>query len=377
MNVSMRIESLTFLRFIAAILIVFFHFGRGTYLAEYAKPFIGSSGPTMVIFFFVLSGFVTMVSQFNKCNQTVTGYYAGRVARIVPLYVLALLLVVFFEYGSRKLNITSFLLSITLLQSWFPPYPLSLNFPSWAISVQAFFYISFPIILLIIRWSRISPVKFIIYAVFIYIFSQVILSNLSIIKSHNGDPAVLHDLINYFPLSHYSSFLLGVASGYIYVKYPEKFRKTGFLPLILLIISFSLIYINIQYPGKIAKIITSFAGLDINALLFSLLILSVAYSKNIITSILALPIFVILGESSYALYIFQKPALLFYKTYIFSHLNLSSDGHYYTYLSMLIILSVIIFNFIEKPCKQIVLKIYTVITTNFSRVKIFPDNKEA
>ena len=372
MKRTMRIESLTFLRFIAAILIIFFHFGRNTYLAQHANPFIGLSGPTMVVFFFVLSGFVMMVSQYNKFEQTLTSYYVRRIARIVPLYVIALLLVVFFEYGTKRFTPTAFLLCVTLLQAWFPPYPLALNFPSWAISVQAFFYLVFPVILLIVRSSRISQLKFFIYSLLIYIFTQYILSNLILINSYMGNNAILHDLIYYFPISHFCSFLLGVACGYIYVKNYENFHNAGFWPLVLLIISFSLTYINIQYPGKITSLISiSHVSLDINAILFALLILSVAYSRNIITNILSLSIFVILGDSSYALYIFQKPVFQIYRNYISSYLHLSNDGHFYTYLAMLIALSVLMYYFIEKPCKNLLLKFYTIISVKFSHAPLF------
>ncbi|MBT3880231.1 MAG: hypothetical protein HON76_21990 [Candidatus Scalindua sp.] len=58
----MRVEILTFFRFIAAVIVVIFHFGRD------ATGFSGVliAGPQMVTFFLVLSGFVMTLSYLNK-----------------------------------------------------------------------------------------------------------------------------------------------------------------------------------------------------------------------------------------------------------------------------------------------------------------------
>ena len=77
-----RIESLTFLRFVAAFIVVVFHFGRSTGLAQIARPAI-ISGPQMVTFFFVLSGFVLMVAYYPR-NVTSATFYLARFARIAP-----------------------------------------------------------------------------------------------------------------------------------------------------------------------------------------------------------------------------------------------------------------------------------------------------
>ena len=61
----MRIEELTFLRFVAAAIVVIFHYGQE------ATGFSGAltSGPEMVTFFFVLSGFFLIFKKFRNLHQ--------------------------------------------------------------------------------------------------------------------------------------------------------------------------------------------------------------------------------------------------------------------------------------------------------------------
>lgn len=61
----MRVESLTFFRFIAAFIVVIFHFGTGTWFTKIFGRFV-TAGPQMVSFFFVLSGFIMLLSQINS-----------------------------------------------------------------------------------------------------------------------------------------------------------------------------------------------------------------------------------------------------------------------------------------------------------------------
>ena len=119
----MRVESLTFFRFIAAFIVVIFHFGAGTWFTKIFGRFV-TAGPEMVSFFFVLSGFVMIISQINKVNFCTKKYYYGRIARIFPVYLIGLLIILPFKYYINPISHnTSLFLSVTFLQSWVSPYP--------------------------------------------------------------------------------------------------------------------------------------------------------------------------------------------------------------------------------------------------------------
>jgi peptidoglycan/LPS O-acetylase OafA/YrhL len=359
-NDKMRVESLTIFRFIAALIVVVFHFGRNTELAQFAFPFL-ISGPQMVTFFFALSGFVMMISHYNRKDESLRNYYVARIARIAPLYFVALFLMVYFvinDFGTGRNNLTGLLLSATFLQSWFSPYPLSFNDPAWSLSVEALFYLCFPLILFIVKKSHISPVKFALMALVVYIFTQLLLSNWMPEQLNYEYKKASFDIIYYFPMSHFCSFLLGVAGGYLHCSYPERFNRKGLLSFMIMLIVMYITYYLLQYPYQIRQFFghpvayeSSFYGL-----MFIVFILAVAQSNNILTKVLSMRFLVLLGESSYALYILQKPMHIVYKKYIATHIDISQNNHFYLYLSLLIILSILSFYVIEKPAKTMIIK---------------------
>ena len=152
----MRIEELTFFRFLAAAIVVIFHFGGEiTGLSG-----VLTSGPEMVTFLFVLSGFVMGIAYLNKDIST-SRYLWARVSRILPVYLLALVMVVSsYAISNNEINLVSLALNLTLLQSWVSPHPLSLNHPGWSLSVEAFFYFSFPFILYLIKKYSLPSASF-------------------------------------------------------------------------------------------------------------------------------------------------------------------------------------------------------------------------
>ncbi len=366
----MRIEALTFFRFLAAFIVVVYHYGKKTKLAEYLGPFI-TSGAHMVTFFFVLSGFVLMISHYNRVNESLRSYYVSRVSRIAPVYFMALFIMVYYRYGMGHNNPASLLLSITFLQAWFTPYPLSLNGPGWSLSVEAFFYLTFPLIIFIIRNSHIKPITLCVIAVVFYGFTQAILSNLLSVDFYDGFSSASHDLIYYFPLSHYCSFILGVSGGYIYVHNKNLFLKEGAFPLFIMLAAIYISYYFLQNPSAIYKLgIFQVYGTGVYALLFLITILGVSYSKSFITKIMSMPFFVLLGESSYALYILQTPVYVIYTKHISDFSNNDINKDFIQYFLILAASSIITFQLIEKPGKSLILRLNSFFTS------LLPDNKE-
>ncbi len=136
-------RQLTVTRFFAALTIIFFRFGRSIYPLNQIGPFI-FAGPVWVTFFFVLSGFVMTIAY----PQVETfGYWKARLARIYPMYVLALLLFLIITTATNGWwDWHSVVLHLDLLQAWVPAEALGLNSPAWAVSVEAFLYICFPLL---------------------------------------------------------------------------------------------------------------------------------------------------------------------------------------------------------------------------------------
>jgi peptidoglycan/LPS O-acetylase OafA/YrhL len=152
------LESLTGLRFVAA---------GGVLLDHTHSFFIGTAvfgplGVEGVSFFFMLSGFVLT---WSCADLSVREYARRRFARIYPIYALAVLLsfavlalwsnahAVQDLGGQTPLDTVRMLL---LVQMWVPGNLTSgIDGPTWTLSVEAFFYLLFP---LLVAWCRrLSP----------------------------------------------------------------------------------------------------------------------------------------------------------------------------------------------------------------------------
>lgn len=104
----------------------------------------------MVIFFFTLSGFVMIISHFNKKDETAFQFYKLRLARIYPLYLLALLVML-----NSNTKFVDIVLCILLVQAFVPGHCLAINVPAWSLSAETFYYLLFPFLL---KYYRKSPV---------------------------------------------------------------------------------------------------------------------------------------------------------------------------------------------------------------------------
>lgn len=93
----MRIQQLTFTRFIAAFLIVAYHFGKIVYpfSIPVLKPLVDNLN-VLVSYFFILSGFVLAVSTFQGMSEGKTiqlrTFLRPRLARLYPMFLFALIL---------------------------------------------------------------------------------------------------------------------------------------------------------------------------------------------------------------------------------------------------------------------------------------------
>lgn len=152
------LPALSGLRFFLAAHVLFFHF---------APRFLGGSafgrnlllaGSSSIAGFFLLSGFIlTYAHVFNadRLDQPVGEFWLARSLRIYPAYFLAFLLSAPFALVQLRHSGFSFRvlvkmgLFLSLLQTWVPGLWRYWNYPAWSLSVEAFFYAMFP---LLVTW---------------------------------------------------------------------------------------------------------------------------------------------------------------------------------------------------------------------------------
>ena len=137
-----RVNALTATRAVAALMVVIHHFG-GSVFPFNKLPAIFRNGNIAVSYFFVLSGFVLFISYYRQ-QPAYGNYIKRRIGRIVPVYLLALLLSISLAFGFDHYTLSGesvkqVVFSTLLLQAFIPSYPLTLNGPGWTISVEMFF----------------------------------------------------------------------------------------------------------------------------------------------------------------------------------------------------------------------------------------------
>jgi len=354
---NLRFEALNVFRFVAAIIIILFHlnFPRDIVYKNinFHIPTILFAGPCMVTFFFVLSGFVMTIAYYNQSNDLLLSrnYWLNRVSRIYPVYILALLLTII-VLGVNHVD-PALIFNLVLLQAWFPHYIYALNGPGWALSVEAFFYVSFPLALFYLRKKDHYPYHLILIALSFWVLTQTVLTALLNSSLYGGVYSDLHEYIYHSPLPHLSSFLLGIAGGYLIIKRQNLLRLPEYISFglffsVIIIGSYMIGNWNQQIIGVHIPANASFFGP-----LFLLFILSTAMINNTyLGRILSNRLFLILGASSYALYILQYPIHeLLYKS-IFPISGISEGRNMCIFLVIEIILSIITFYIIERPVKR-------------------------
>jgi peptidoglycan/LPS O-acetylase OafA/YrhL len=365
LNTSNKLDSLTFLRFIAAISVVIYHFGSQTIFYQ-LLPAILKAGPLMVTFFFVLSGFVISIAHVNK-PLSIGSFYLNRIARIFPAYLLALVLYTT-TVGSSFLG-ADFLLPLSLLQAWIPGDALRGNAPGWSVSVEMFFYAVAPALIFLSSKQYASNWrKWFTYSSAIWLIGLACVTLMAQKPFYGGYPSPTHDIVFYFPLSHASSFLLGFAGGIAYKNgfLKNKFSNTSLAAALFIFMAiineiwFQAVLIDRTNPTYKMPYSSGFFALP-----FLVIIYLCAITEKTLSNIFKFPAITLLGEASYAIYIFQMPIALAVNKYIPESASFSPNIKFGLYFTILLTVSVVSYKLIEAPVTRAIRKKY-------SRVSLSP-----
>lgn len=346
----MRIEQLTFTRFLAALSIVIFHYGKGSFLFnnQYIS-FIFQQANVGVSYFFILSGFVMIIAYGSRDNINFMEYIKNRLARIYPVYLLAIFLILGASLFKNS-NYSDLLLNILMIQSWIPQKALTINLPGWSLSVELFFYIAFPILMNKI-YSKLKLKINAIWIISFWLISQIIFHLI-----FYGTLKIPHYTtldMYYHPLMHFNEFLIGNLTGLFFLKNLKNHQK-NYLPIIVIILL--LLILLLRFP----------IGLDFHngllAILFVPLIVLISLSNDRITEIFSRSKFIFLGEISFGLYILQAPVWIIFSDYRLEKyfgLHKESDFTFSFFIRLLILitLSTVSYLYFEKPIRNIIKKL--------------------
>ena len=296
---SGHLPALTGLRFFLALWVIVGHLvGKGHVLEPIAQMLPGPlaaimrAGYLAVPTFFVLSGFVlarTYAStEWNPRNCW--KYLVGRFARVYPVYLLSLLIVLPFIVKAKD-QPKGWLVAmhLTLTQGWFVGhYTAGWNTPAWTLSCEMFFYAVFPLLIVPMRawgWVRTAAA-----AVAACVLTQAMWAM--------GIPDLLK------PVIHLSDFLMGIAVARVFDLLAE--RTQALTGKWLYGIGFLGSAAMIGYPQYLPK------AIPLNTLLRpmnAMLLLGLGLGGGWIARALSGRLVVYLGKASYGMYILHIPIL--------------------------------------------------------------------
>jgi peptidoglycan/LPS O-acetylase OafA/YrhL len=342
------LPALTSLRFFAALIVVIFHYDRKLELFSYGLAHFGYEA---VAFFFILSGFILtyvhaeLPSKIHRLNVDTRTFMAARLARIVPAYLLALMISApfFFSGAIRSQFVPPSIMVAALLvplmaQAWFPPAALLWNGPAWSLSNELFFYLLYPAI-----WSSTRRVS----GYFLFLVAYCAIVVVEIVRANLADGSVTMENFNaYFPIMNLPQFVLGIGLASIFLSKPkwspfvhELLLGCG-LAITILLIAFKE---DTPLPGSTA----------ILSLAFMLMIFGAAGAKGLLSRLLSNPALVFLGEASYALYILHVPIWMWWyrlnHVYFGYHTRPAVDFALYIFTLMCAVS--IVYIYVERPAR--------------------------
>jgi peptidoglycan/LPS O-acetylase OafA/YrhL len=324
------LPSLTGLRFFAAFLILV---GHGTPMMLKLTP-----NPQLLInvtdcflevgmeLFFVLSGFVIHYNYAAVGHlpqpRNLAKFYIARFARIYPLYILFLTLMLVLNGGA--LRALWFYLGLT--QSWVyiiirgvPLIGHLSSFITWSISTEWFFYCLYPIVAWLLTRTRhrltaalvltALALLGLVLVVFIFLHDQEVNAFAQAVWGKPGDSFFIW-LVAFSPVGRLPPFLIGVATAHIFITgyhqpVGETERRLGIV-LLTLALACAISMCGAQSVGN--RYVSSIA-LFVYSLSIAVIIFCCARYRSLFSRILSVPLLIVCGDASYSIYLFHQTIL--------------------------------------------------------------------
>ncbi|MEO6750043.1 MAG: acyltransferase, partial [Casimicrobiaceae bacterium] len=313
-----RLRSLTFLRFVAAVMVVGVHTaGSFGFTADSERQPLQLALSSSVSFFFLLSGFLLTWNYGARLASGWQGdYFRARIARIFPLYLCVLfamaLLDPVFAHGWRDpAQLGFFPLHVLLVQSWWPVSMASVGIfigPSWSLSTEWAFYLAFPLLLVALqshpRWLALGVVG---CALLMVTFAHQMAPAL-------GPSSALFEAIQ--PFARLPEFVLGMWLG-------DRLRRgegaaigargaRAEFAAFALVIAWLYFHERIVHPAlAVSPYLYDWLKHTGAAPVWALAIATMARSSGPLARTFRRPAFVMLGEMSFAVFLIHLPLLRF------------------------------------------------------------------
>jgi len=346
-----RLDALTGLRFLAAIGVVAFHYWHDQLNFMGRLPFVvaGFSGVSL---FFVLSGFVLGYNYLDRAKTIrPLAFYWARFARIYPVYILGAVVAgaYIWRHEGGLVAVPQFFFSLPLVQAWMGKRALDGNGVGWSLSVEALFYAIFPVIAL--RFAKLDSrgaMRAVLWSSAVALVPQLVACVVAVPHTGLNTNDDLGSLFKFFPLFHVPEFTAGVALA----RYQSLRRKEE--PVwrsdVLFLAGIGAVWLLAATPWKLPWPLMFTGGL---VLPFCLVIHALSSRLGFFVRVLGSKPMILLGESSYALYILHVPIFWYFSRYL-------PNPRYVALLA--VVLSVVVFLFFERPMRNWLMRLQSKVT---------------
>ena len=306
-----HIKVLDGIRALAIIIIVWFHFWQQSWIFHHigniSLDFIPRYGYLLVDMMILLSSFCLFLPYarsmiYHDDVPNTKTFYHKRLVRILPSYLLSMVIAIIFLIISNKNISMSFFLKDTLthmffVHNLFRDTLVSTNYMAvlWTVALEVQFYLIFPYL----------AKKFMKHPIITYLVMMSIGITSTIIFHFISNDSNISLLVNN-PLTFFMVYANGMMGCYLYVKYTKNKKRNTIKDLIFTFISISCIFIY--------KYLCSTISLDLQRWQIDYrLLLSILFTIFIISSILSIKYYRFLLENKLMKFI----AVISFNLYIY------------------------------------------------------------
>jgi peptidoglycan/LPS O-acetylase OafA/YrhL len=347
------------LRGFAIIFVIYHHvFGGFTYPGWYSfyfsqfnleiYPFTYlSNGWIGVNLFFILSGLVLYIPYKNDTRkmrsfQDITGFYRHRAMRLLPLYYISLLIMVFLNgrmaidslTPERLLYMATFTFGFTK-DLWFPKY----NPVLWSLAVEFWFCMLFPFFIILAK--RFGIYRVLLFALGLSLAARFIGVYVPFFETQNSAyQGYLKDSL----LGRLDDFVLGMFIGHIYISGKEgsvKFLRAFGIPLGLALLFIGCQLWDYKFLGQLPNYLVPFLNNIIQAGFLAIIISVMSFEKCTLKAFFTNYPIQILGMMCYSVYIWHRIAQFMILKTGYTAMNLT------LYFLFLTVFSALTYRFIE------------------------------
>lgn len=353
-----KATQLQFLRFIAFLFIFSWHID-----IYHMKFMAGGDGAAWAVsFFFILSGFVTGYSSYNKNVKIgikeIINELWKKIKKFYPLYFSMIVITIAFskiptyialyKFSELWLSLIQLLKNILLIQSWFPSGYFSYCGVGWFLSTIMFLYIfNIPFKYTL---NKITKIKF-KYIIYFLIFA---VSIISIVVYSYCVRNLNMEFYNYvLPISRIGEYIGGMTAGFVINLFLEKIKDTKFNKLIFTMLEIISILICYYFIYKYNSYIFWQSRIVRWLLPNFILIITFGFGKGYISQLFRIKFLVTLGNISFECFLLHQIIILIYLNMSKTPAITTSGNLFSVCISLLITVSIAYFIYDRNLDKKI------------------------